>query len=251
MKPIFCTTVSRSKLKNRIEPHFVCLANSAAWIPFYSAAGRQKDDFMSAKAKISFLSVFLLISVLAFASCADKKDYILLKSDSVSVTEPYALPETGSGTAVTETDKITDKITEENDFAASESYGETGNHTVPDSTQETADTEVPYTVSEEETASTPDSSERENICVISLTDEVKRGGKAKLVISGLPNTEYTIKVYYSTTVSTAKGLEAKFSDEKGTVEWEWRVGSRTKPGSHKIVISGGGSTLTVLFTTLE
>ena len=251
MKSIFYTRIWRPNLlKKGNEAGFVRLADPADLITVCSAAERRKRNFMPVKAKISFMSVFLLISVLVFASCADKEDYILLKPDSVSEADSSVLSETGAGTtAITETE--TAEITEETDFVTSEAYGESEYDTVSDTVPESAGTDAPCITSEEETVSVPGGSEGEGIRVVSLTDEVKRGEKAKLVISGLPNTEYTIKVYYSTTVSTAKGLEAKFSDERGTVEWEWRVGSRTKPGSHKIVISGGGSTLTVLFTTLE
>lgn len=98
----------------------------------------------------------------------------------------------------------------------------------------------------EETTAPPQSGK---LTVTYLTDNVKKGNTATLSVSGTPGVTYSIAVYYSSTVSTAKGLEPKTADQTGKVSWSWRVGSRTKPGKHKIVISGGGEKLTLYFTT--
>ncbi len=74
---------------------------------------------------------------------------------------------------------------------------------------------------------------------------------AILRITGKPNTKYTLKVYYSTKVSSAEGTGAKTSDANGIVMWKWKVGAKTKAGEHKIVISGGGDTLTTKFETVK
>ncbi|MBE6622018.1 MAG: hypothetical protein E7630_03590 [Ruminococcaceae bacterium] len=88
------------------------------------------------------------------------------------------------------------------------------------------------------------------ITVLSLTDNVSRGSNAFLSIRGIPGITYQIEVYYSTTISQAKGLEPKTADHDGTVAWSWRVGSKTKAGSHRIVIRGeNGDSLTLYFTT--
>lgn len=88
------------------------------------------------------------------------------------------------------------------------------------------------------------------ITVLSLTDNVSRGSNAFLSIRGIPGITYQIEVYYSTTISQAKGLEPKTADRDGTVAWSWRVGSKTKAGSHRIVIRGeNGDSLTLYFTT--
>ena len=97
-----------------------------------------------------------------------------------------------------------------------------------------------------ETTETPKSGK---IVVTYLTDKVKRGNRATLSVSGTPGVTYSIAVYYSSTVSTAKGLEPKSADGDGNVTWSWNVGSRTKPGEHRIVISGGGERITLYFTT--
>lgn len=87
------------------------------------------------------------------------------------------------------------------------------------------------------------------ITVTYLTENVKKGGRATLSVAGTPGITYSIAVYYSSSVSAAKGLEPKSADSNGNVSWSWRVGSRTKPGKHKIVISGGGESITLYFTT--
>ena len=87
--------------------------------------------------------------------------------------------------------------------------------------------------------------------LVKMDKTVARGEKTTLSIQGLPGETYGIKVYYSASVSKASGLEDKAADKDGNVSWTWRVGSQTKPGEHKIVISGGGETLTVYCTTTE
>lgn len=68
---------------------------------------------------------------------------------------------------------------------------------------------------------------------------------------GKPDTTYTLKVYYSSKVSEAKGTGAKKSDANGNVTWSWKVGAKTKPGTHKIVIEGGGDKIETTFETVE
>ena len=94
--------------------------------------------------------------------------------------------------------------------------------------------------------------EEGDIVLLSITETVARGKTATLSIRGTPYVTYRIEVYYSTTVSSAKGLEPKAADADGTVTWSWKVGTRTKSGSHRIVIRGeNGETLSLSFTTTE
>ena len=74
---------------------------------------------------------------------------------------------------------------------------------------------------------------------------------ATIKIKGAPNTMYSIKVYYSTSASTASGLENKTSDSSGNVEWSWKIGGKTKAGDHKIKISGGGDKFETSIVTTE
>lgn len=88
----------------------------------------------------------------------------------------------------------------------------------------------------------------DGITVTELTSPVGRNETATISIKGKPDTEYTIKVYYSTTASKANGLEKKTSDVEGLVSWSWKVGGSTNPGTFKIVITGGGEKLETEFT---
>lgn len=87
------------------------------------------------------------------------------------------------------------------------------------------------------------------ILLVDMTSLVYNNNMASLTIQGKPNTEYSIFVYYSSGTSEADGLERKTSDSNGYVTWEWKVGPRTKAGSHRIVISDASDSLTVYFTT--
>ena len=66
----------------------------------------------------------------------------------------------------------------------------------------------------------------------------------------MPNTDYSIHVYYSTGSSSAKGLVAKKSDSQGFVTWEWKVGPNTGLGEHLITVEGGGAKESVFFTVI-
>lgn len=78
-----------------------------------------------------------------------------------------------------------------------------------------------------------------SISLENITSPVTAGETAVLNIKGRPFTEYSVSVYYSSGKSSAKGLEPKISDEKGYVEWSWKIGAKTSPGNYKIVIAGG------------
>lgn len=87
--------------------------------------------------------------------------------------------------------------------------------------------------------------------ITSVTSPVEAGAMATLTIKGKPNTEYDIKVYYSTKQSDAKGLENKVSSADGTVSWTWKVGSGTKPGTRSITVEGGGEKDKIDFIVTE
>ena len=118
------------------------------------------------------------------------------------------------------------------------------------SESEVSDTQA-VTHEVQNTADSRSDSDNGSIEITNLTSPVKRGRKMQLSIKGKPNTEYSIKVYYSSTVSRAKGLENKSTDSNGLLTWEWRVGSSTASGEHKITISGGGDTKETYFETID
>lgn len=87
--------------------------------------------------------------------------------------------------------------------------------------------------------------------LLALTPNVPAGKNALVTVRGLPNTEYSITVTYSTSESDAKGLVPKYSDENGKVSWEWRVGNRTKPGKYTIEIYSKTEKITVHFNVTD
>lgn len=82
--------------------------------------------------------------------------------------------------------------------------------------------------------------------LIELTETVSAGKTASVTVKGLPNTEYMITVTY-TSVSEAKGLEERYTDENGIVSWSWRVGNNTKPGTYTIEIKSLTERITINF----
>lgn len=87
--------------------------------------------------------------------------------------------------------------------------------------------------------------------ILSVTSPVEGGQNATLSAKGKPNTEYDIKVVYSSGESSAKGLENKKADANGNVSWTWKVGAKTKPGTYTITVKGGGETDTIKITVTD
>ncbi|MGM9625331.1 MAG: hypothetical protein ACI3XM_06440 [Eubacteriales bacterium] len=96
-----------------------------------------------------------------------------------------------------------------------------------------------------------DLNEGHTITDITVTSPIAPNSNAVLTAHVLPDTVYSITVYYSSGPSTAKGLTDKTSDADGTVSWEWKVGQRTKAGTYRIVITGGGDSAETTFTVTE
>lgn len=118
----------------------------------------------------------------------------------------------------------------------------------PQQTEPAPETEAPTVPAAPEVTET----EPETVLkLVSVTSPVSRNENATLTIIGKPNTEYKISVYYSTSASTASGLEKKTSDANGDVSWTWKVGGKTNAGEHRIVISGGDEKIETSFTTTE
>jgi hypothetical protein len=85
--------------------------------------------------------------------------------------------------------------------------------------------------------------------LVSRTSPVDAGSYATLTVTVAPARGCSISVYYTTVVSKARGLNRK-TPKSGRVSWTWKVGSRTKPGRHRIVVScGSAGTLNTSFAT--
>ncbi len=89
------------------------------------------------------------------------------------------------------------------------------------------------------------------LSLVSLPAAVLRNGTVTLEVSGKPDTEYRIHVYYTSGESAAEGLEPKISDSKGHVSWSWQIGGKTRPGSFHIDITGGDELLRIPLTVCE
>lgn len=85
--------------------------------------------------------------------------------------------------------------------------------------------------------------------IVSVTSPVSPGANATLVAKTAPGAQCTITVYYKSGPSTAQGLYSKQADSAGNVSWTWEVGSRTTPGSWRIVVTASLQGKTVSQTT--
>ena len=92
---------------------------------------------------------------------------------------------------------------------------------------------IPPLVQTPEPASTGEFS----IEIVSVTSPVSPGAYATLKASAPPGAQFTIAVYYKSGRSTAQGLYPKQADMNGDVSWTWKVGTRTTPGSWRIVVT--------------
>jgi beta-lactamase superfamily II metal-dependent hydrolase len=85
--------------------------------------------------------------------------------------------------------------------------------------------------------------------IVSVTSPVGKGYTATLQAKTLPGASCTIAVYYKSGISTASGLYPKEADSNGNVAWSWKVGTRTTPGSWRIVVTASLNGKTVSQTT--
>lgn len=114
--------------------------------------------------------------------------------------------------------------------------------------------EIPEESKSETSASdlqTESTAQNGSIAVQSLTSPIRRGSTAYMEVKAVPGEEYSITVYYASSVSKAADLVPKIADENGLITWKWKVGSRTAPGTYKITVIGGGDTLETVFVVTE
>jgi len=87
------------------------------------------------------------------------------------------------------------------------------------------------------------------LTITSVTSPVNAGASATLTAKTSPGAQCTITVYYKSGRSTASGLYPKEADSQGNVSWSWKVGTRTTPGSWRIVVTASLEGKTVSQTT--
>ncbi len=73
--------------------------------------------------------------------------------------------------------------------------------------------------------------------IVYVTDPIGKGYTATLRAKTVPEAYCTITVYYKSGRSSASGLYPKEADSQGNVSWSWKVGTRTTPGSWRIVVT--------------
>ena len=207
----------------------------------------------------------ILLVILSLGSCEATPDYLFLISEETEETNP-SLGETASlvednttslgfsGESEERLPAITQDIETSDTLVTDTPVTDTPATDTPVTDTPATDspaTDTPVTTTEgaDDTVPPPDTS---SLRLVSLTKQVPRGQTATITVCGVPYTTYRIEVHYATTVSTAKGLEPKTANADGTVTWQWKVGTRTKSGSHRIVIRGSnGESLTLSFITTE
>jgi hypothetical protein len=85
--------------------------------------------------------------------------------------------------------------------------------------------------------------------IVSVTSPIGKGYTATLQAKTVPEAYCTITVYYKSGPSSASGLYGKTADSQGNVSWSWKVGTRTTPGSWRIVVTASLDGETVSQTT--
>lgn len=169
--------------------------------------------------------LLVILNLFMFSCCSDKNYVEIIKKET---SLDFLLKETIESN-VDGTSSLEDTETE---------FSETTEYT-------------PFVTTQEQDINPLSDTAQIEITVISYPKKIKNGETATLVVKGLPNTEYSIKVYYSSGASKAAGLENKISDSDGKITWKWKIGSRTKDGEHKIEISGENGSTVLYFTTYK
>ncbi len=73
--------------------------------------------------------------------------------------------------------------------------------------------------------------------IVSITTPIGQGHTATLQARTVPGAYCSIVVHYKSGHSTAAGLYPKEAASRGNVSWSWKVGTRTTPGSWRIVVT--------------
>jgi hypothetical protein len=88
--------------------------------------------------------------------------------------------------------------------------------------------------------------------LVRVTSPVRNGSFATLVARVSARRVCTIAVFYTTRRSRAAGLGPRRPNTRGLVTWRWRVGTRTIPRRHPIIVScGSAGRLRTSFVTIR
>lgn len=76
--------------------------------------------------------------------------------------------------------------------------------------------------------------------------------QGKIRVKVPPSTSANLSIFYKSGQSTAKYLGWQQADEHGYIEWEWKIGVNTTPGTWPFVITlADGTTLEATFTVIK
>lgn len=169
-------------------------------------------------------------------------DKSIILSGETTTADTTAESDTTQTTTTTESTTSETTATEESTTTVKTTATTTAKATTTktSATNKTTNTKAP--------AATQGTTASVSLSVTSFPNTVHRNEDVTLTAKGKPNTEYTIKVFYSSGASKADGLEKHTSDSNGNVSWTWQIGGKTNAGTYKITISGGKETITIPFT---
>lgn len=84
--------------------------------------------------------------------------------------------------------------------------------------------------------------------VVSAPQKVSPGSTSSVTMKGDPNTEYDMKILYSTATPMTNVKQTGISDSSGKLTFTWTVDTAVKSGTYSITLSGGGQSKMVTFT---
>lgn len=86
---------------------------------------------------------------------------------------------------------------------------------------------------------------------IVYTPVVRRGAEATVFFVSEPYAEWNLSIRYATGYGRAAGLGAQTADSDGRVEWNWLIGSRTRPGEWPVFIEGNREFIWFYLTVVD
>lgn len=104
------------------------------------------------------------------------------------------------------------------------------------------------TTSSSAAGSSTSSTATDTVKITNVTSTVSKGSEASVTAQVKPGASASITVYYNSGPSNAAGLGTKNADGNGTVSWQWKVGTKTAPGTYQIVVESNGQSATTNFT---
>ena len=94
--------------------------------------------------------------------------------------------------------------------------------------------------------------ESDTIVILEKPNPGVANHQGRIRIKVPPNASANLSIFYKSGQSTAKYLGWKQADENGYIEWEWKIGVNTTPGTWPFVITlSDGTTLEATFTVIK